>query len=188
MSVMFQPETRRAAITLPSGMRRWAWAAALAASLGALGIFIAMMSSSMRAVMAIGGSCGDDPAYITVPPCPEGIVGPIMIAGFGGLLAAGLSGLAAWRLRLPQVGLLGWPALFGVLGWNFIDYASPVSVDGMVGEFNTSWMFCGVLFEAMAVLPLVLVYLVVRMRRRLRAAERSSIMRVQAGTAGITAQ
>ena len=45
--------------------------------------------------------------------------------------------------------ILAWSALFGSLGWNFLEYA--FAGDGI----EWGWLIPGVVFEAMAIVPLV---------------------------------
>jgi fermentation-respiration switch protein FrsA (DUF1100 family) len=52
-----------------------------------------------------------------------------------------------------------WAALFGALGWNFLDYAFAFD-DGVV----IGWLVCGVMFEAMALPAVVLIVLAGRVR------------------------
>ena len=141
------------------GFARLVWLLLFGASLAGLTLAIWSLSDGMRAVMEIGGSCGDDPTYGFYQPCPDGVASSIMLGVFGGLFAAGVSVLAAWRARVPQLGLLAWPALFGVLGWNFLDFGvrATVSSDGGVPPGDSGLLICGVVFEAMAIIPVLVV-------------------------------
>ena len=102
----------------------------------------------MRDVMDVGGYCAEGGPYEIRQTCPDraellmftgipvGVIG-LFVAMIGGAKAAkGAAGLL----------LLGWPALFLSLGYNFIDYAinPPEGMEGTVG-----WWVCGVLFMLM---------------------------------------
>jgi hypothetical protein len=96
----------------------------------------------MRAVMDVGGSCASGGPYQVAQPCPDGallisVAIPVLVgATLGGSLLAGW--LSAPTLLLPM-----WAALFGSLGWNFLEYGLG---DGIVW----GWLVCGVVFELMA--------------------------------------
>ena len=102
----------------------------------------------MRDVMEVGGYCAEGGAYEIRQHCPDGaellmftgipvgIIG-LFIALFGGSRAGkGAAGLL----------LLGWPALFVSLGYNFLDYAMhpPAGMGSTAG-----WWVCGILFQLM---------------------------------------
>jgi hypothetical protein len=110
---------------------------------------------AMRDVMAIGGSCASGGPYEVATPCPEG-TGALMTGGiFGWFVGAGLVGVAGSRLpgSYGALALLGWPALFLSLGWNFLEFGfDPAGGGGTDG----SLVFCGVLFFLMGGLPLLL--------------------------------
>jgi hypothetical protein len=102
----------------------------------------------MRAVMDVGGSCAEGGPYEIATPCPNGAVLlsvaiPVMI------LSAMLGSGMALLVRAPNLLLPMWTALFGSLGWNFLEYGFTTD-DGLVW----GWVVCGVVFELMA-LPAV---------------------------------
>jgi hypothetical protein len=102
----------------------------------------------MRAVMDVGGSCAEGGPYEIATPCPNGAVLlsvaiPVMI------LSAMLGSGMALLVRAPNLLLPMWTALFGSLGWNFLEYGFTTD-DGLVW----GWIVCGVVFELMA-LPAV---------------------------------
>jgi hypothetical protein len=109
----------------------------------------------MRSVMEIGGACAEGGPYVPIQPCPDGAP----LALFGGVFGLfGAAGLMIWfgsRLGGGYVSLvfLGWPALFLSLGFNFIQF-------GLNPPFGTGveWGFLvpGVMFWAMAIVPLVI--------------------------------
>ena len=109
----------------------------------------------MRAVMDIGGACADGGPFVPVQPCPDGVpalltLGVFGLFGFGGLgMYAGMKVGGPWA-ALP---LLGWPALFLSLGWNFLEYGTT----GDVLEWG--WVVPGVMFVLMGGAPLVIAWM-----------------------------
>ncbi|UMG91475.1 hypothetical protein [Nocardioides sp. TF02-7] len=97
---------------------------------------------SMRAVMGVGGSCASGGPYQVATPCPEGSW--LIAVAIPVLVVATLSGSGfASTIGGPSLLLPMWALLFTSLGWNFLEFAFE---DG----FHFSWLFCGVLFWAMA--------------------------------------
>jgi len=104
----------------------------------------------MRGVMEVGGYCADGgSAYVIQQHCPEG-TGLLMGTG----IPLGIIGLfiAMWGAAKSAKGaigllLLGWPALFISLGYNFIDFAinPPEGMSGGTG----GWWVCGIIFALM---------------------------------------
>jgi hypothetical protein len=109
----------------------------------------------MRAVMDIGGACGEGGPYVPVQPCPDGV--PIaMFLGMFGLFGFGGFGLVyGSRVGGPlgSVPLLGWTALFATLGYNFIDYGLLNPPEGTGVELG--FLIPGVIFEVMAFAPVL---------------------------------
>jgi hypothetical protein len=110
----------------------------------------------MRAVMEIGGSCADGGPYVSAQPCPDGVVVVVLLGGFGGV---GSLLLAAWKglsVGGGAVGVLflGWPALFGSLGFNFLEYG--FDPPGPQPGWEWGSLLCGIVFEALAIGPLLL--------------------------------
>jgi hypothetical protein len=108
----------------------------------------------MRAVMNVGGFCAEGGPYVIDTPCPDGVP-LVMILGIFGLFLFG--GLMAWKGSLiggpfGALVLLGWPALFISLGWNFLEYAirPPEPEYGIVW----GWLIPGVIFVIMGAAPL----------------------------------
>lgn len=123
--------------------------------LGAAG-FAASLTAvyrGMRDVMVnSGGYCASGGPYQINPGqvCQSGQVWLLMGGVFAGLFFAAVLVGASGRWggwRLSGVGLLMWAALFGSLGWNFIDLGvdPPPNTGGAAG-----WIFCGVIFWLMA--------------------------------------
>jgi hypothetical protein len=132
---------------------RWSVAAPAATVIGVvvLGITITWSFFSMRSVMTVGGSCADGGPYVSSQPCPDGsyliaIAVPVM------LLTAIFGSAAAVSINAPNLLIAMWAALFGSLGWNFLEFA--FSGDGVV----VGWLVCGVMFWLMAA-PAVLLML-----------------------------
>jgi hypothetical protein len=125
---------------------------------GAFGLAacITLIWLGMRAVMDIGGACAEGGPFVPVRPCPEGApaaltIGMVGLFAFGGLgLYAGARIGGGWA-ALP---LLAWPALFGSLGWNFLEYGFTFDDAGVVW----GWVIPGVIFLLMAVVPLWFVW------------------------------
>ena len=117
---------------------------------------ITLIWLGMRAVMDIGGACAEGGPFVPVQPCPEGApaaltLGMLGIFGFGALgIWAGAQIGGGWA-GLP---LLAWPALFGSLGWNFLEYGLTFEEGAVVW----GWVIPGVIFILMAVVPLWVVW------------------------------
>jgi hypothetical protein len=106
---------------------------------------------SMRAVMNVGGSCADGGPYVSAQSCPDGsyliaIAIPVM------LVTAMAGSAAALSVNAPNLLIPMWGALFGSLGWNFLEFA--FKGQGIVW----GWLVCGVMFWLMAA-PAVLAIL-----------------------------
>ncbi|WP_164704548.1 SHOCT domain-containing protein [Blastococcus litoris] len=125
---------------------------------------ITILSDIMRSVGAVGGSCADGGPYVSAPPCPDGTgTAMLLVLGLAGVCLVGTL-WGAHVLRAPQPVWLGWPALFLVLGWNFLE-------DGLVDPpegfgVNGGYVFCGVLFVAMGAGPLFIVLWALKGHRR----------------------
>jgi hypothetical protein len=102
----------------------------------------------MRAVMDVGGSCAEGGPYEIAQPCPNGALLlsaaiPVMV------ITAMLGTVVAMLAGAPNLLIPMWGALFGSLGWNFLEYG--FSDDGLVW----GWIVCGVVFELMALPAIV---------------------------------
>ena len=105
---------------------------------------------SMRAVMDIGGACADGGPYVVARSCPQGTTITLLGGIFGGILFVFIAALGGAEVGGIWSGapLIGWAALFGALGWNFLDYGvfnapAETGIDGGLA-------ICGVLFWIMA--------------------------------------
>ena len=108
----------------------------------------------MREVMDVGGFCAEGGPYEIRQTCPDNaelLMFTGIPAGVIGLFIAMLGGAKAARGAAGLL-LLGWPALFISLGYNFIDYAinPPENMGSTAG-----WWVCGVIFGLMG-LPALL--------------------------------
>jgi hypothetical protein len=110
----------------------------------------------MRDVMTSrGGFCASGGPYVIGSHCTSGQVrlltfGMLGLFVFGGMYFA----FMAWY-QAPLLGplLFMWAALFGVLGWNFIDLGA---IDKPAGQGSTGgWVTSGVVFWLMALGGLV---------------------------------
>jgi hypothetical protein len=142
--------------------------ASLLVAAGAAGVTACLRSAAtgMRDVMVTdGGTCAGGGPYVVARQCTSadtrllmvGILGTLVSAGFG---AAGTGMLGG---RAGTAGLLVWAALFGTLGWNFVD----LGLNPPAGMSGGAWKFTGVLFWLMAAggLVPVLASAVGRLRR-----------------------
>lgn len=124
-------------------------------AVAACAMSVTLVSLTMRDVMEIGGACGDGGPYVYETPCPNGswLIFP---GALGALFFAGLTStfLGRFAASYAGLGLLAWPATFGALAWNFLDFGidPPGSHDGLVW----GWLICGVLFVGMAAGPLAI--------------------------------
>jgi len=124
----------------------------LAAVIGYAGLAmcLTLVYLGMRAVMDVGGSCADGGPYVSSQSCPEGSTLALMggiFAGIGFAFLATIGGTAVGGIWAGAP-FMAWAALFGSLGWNFLDYgvfnAPPeYGIDGGA-------LICGVVFWIMA--------------------------------------
>lgn len=106
---------------------------------------------SMRAVLAVGGFCAEGGPYQIAVHCPEGIV-VLMPLGMMSMVFAALVYIFIPLRNSPQWALLFWSALFGALGWNFLDFALNPPVGDTIAW---GWMISAVMFGLMAAVPLL---------------------------------
>ena len=122
---------------------------------GGLALCITLVFLGMRAVMDIGGACADGGPYVSAQSCPDGSTPALLLGIFGLFLFGGIA--AVYGIRLGGIWaaapLFAWSGLFLSLGWNFLDYGlfSPPGDETVIW----SWLFCGVIFVAMGLAPLV---------------------------------
>lgn len=107
----------------------------------------------MRDVMETnGGFCASGGPYAIAPghTCTSDNTWLLTVAPFAGIALAGLlvAASAAWSGgRVAGVGTLLWFALFGTLGWNFLDLG--IHPPGGTAT-SGAWIGCAVLFWVMA--------------------------------------
>jgi MFS family permease len=117
---------------------------------------ITLLFLGMRAVMDVGGFCAEGGPYVIEQHCPEGAPAATLLAfllGFASLFLAGWKGSAISEAA-TSVLFLAWPALFGVLGFNFLQYGFDPPGDDPGWAWG--WLICGVVFWAMAFGPILL--------------------------------
>jgi hypothetical protein len=138
----------------PTRRSSWSGAAPVITCLSVLILAITLTWTffSMRAVMNVGGSCADGGPYVSGQSCPDGsyliaIAIPVM------LITAMVGSATAISINAPNLLIPMWGALFGSLGWNFMEFA--FKGEGIVW----GWLVCGVMFWLMAA-PAVLAILV----------------------------
>lgn len=114
---------------------------------------------SMRAVMNVGGSCAEGGPYVSAQPCPDG---SLLIAVAVPLLLIGsmIGTVSASMVGAPNLLVPMWGALFGSLGWNFLEYAV------MGPDVVWGWLVCGVVFWGMALPAVLLMAAQLRSTRR----------------------
>ena len=117
--------------------------------LGVAGIAfgITLLFLGMRAVMDIGGFCAEGGPYVIAQSCPDAappslILGMLGLFLFGAIATVGGIKVGGVWAATP---LIGWSALFGLLGWNFMEYGV-FAVPG--GGIELGWAICGVVFWA----------------------------------------
>ncbi|HKG02908.1 MAG TPA: hypothetical protein VKB03_06990 [Conexibacter sp.] len=139
------------------------WIASLGVFVGAAGFAAGLTCTylAMRDLMInSGGSCASGGPYAVAAGHECGSEAGLLIAGifglliFGGVFAAATSAGGAPGSGM-DAGFLMWAALFGALGFNFLQlgFNPPENVSGAGG-----WIVAGVIFELMAlggVVPLV---------------------------------
>lgn len=114
---------------------------------------ITLLFLGMRAIMDVGGMCAEGGPYVIETPCPGGSAQATVLGFFLGLgsfllAASSVPRVGDWAYAVLG---LGWPALFGALGLNFLQggFGPPGERPG----WAWGWLVCGVLFEAMALVP-----------------------------------
>jgi hypothetical protein len=122
---------------------------------GAAGVIACVLAASagMRDVMRTdGGFCASGGPYVVANQCSSADFRLLLVGILGGLVATAImvAGSAVFG-RGSSASLIAWVALFGLLGWNFIDeVVHPAGGQGSVG-----WLISGVVFWLLAVGGLV---------------------------------
>lgn len=130
----------------------------LALGIGGLVACVTLVFLGMRSVMDVGGACAEGGPYVPAQACPEGSTAALLLGIFGGFGFGALALVSGSRVGGLWAGaaiLIGWSGLFAALGWNFLEYGwlNPPPGEGIVW----GWLIPGVLFEAMALGPILLV-------------------------------
>ncbi len=125
----------------------------LATFVGLAGVTVALvwLFESMRAVMAIGGSCANGGPYVVAVPCPHGTALTTTGAVIGGAVMAAVYTIFGLRVG-PRITLLVWSALFLSLGWNFLDFGlrAPSGSTDRIG-----WLVCAAVFAVLGGGPML---------------------------------
>lgn len=134
---------------------------AKAAALAALGyaggaMCITLLFLGMRSVMDIGGVCAEGGPYVIAQSCPDAAPPSLMLGMFGLFLFGSIATAGGVKVGgiWAAAPFIGWSALFGLLGWNFMEYGV-FAVPG--GGVELGWAICGIVFWLMALAPLLAV-------------------------------
>lgn len=116
---------------------------------------ITLLFLGMRAVMDVGGMCAEGGAYVIQQHCPEGAAVTTLLGFLGGFASIVLAGWFGSSIdgRAGSVVFLAWPAAFGALGFNFLQYG--LDPPGDQPGWVWGWLVTGVVFELMAFGPLL---------------------------------
>ena len=116
---------------------------------------ITMLYLGMQPVMNIGGMCAEGGPYVIQHTCPKGVAEVTMLAFIMGTAAVFLAlwkGSAVGHHATAAV-FLAWPALFGVIGFNFLQ--NGLDPPGDDPGWAWGWLITGIVFETMAFGPLL---------------------------------
>jgi hypothetical protein len=112
------------------------------------GVYMAMRDLMINS----GGACASGGPYQINPEqvCSTGQTALLMGGIVGGLVFSGILVYGSEKLTGSYlgVGLLLWAALFGALGWNFIELG--LNPPESLASGATGWIICGVVFWLMA--------------------------------------
>lgn len=118
------------------------------------GVYMAMRDLMINS----GGACASGGPYQINPDqvCSSGQTALLMGGIFAGLVFAGILVYGSEKLTGSYlgVGLLLWAALFGALGWNFVELG--LNPPESLASGATGWIICGVVFWLMALPGLLL--------------------------------
>lgn len=132
---------------------------AKAAALAAVGyaggaMCIVLVYLGMRSVMDVGGSCADGGPYVVAQTCPDEAVPALLLGIFGMFLFGAIATAGGFKVGgvWAAAPLIGWSALFGLLGWNFMEYGVFAAQGSGI---DLGWAICGIVFWVMAAAPLL---------------------------------
>jgi len=122
-----------------------------------IGYGITALWFGMRDVLEVGGFCAEGGAYVIQQTCPdraELLIFTGIPAGVIGIFVA-LFGCARSARGSAGMLLLGWPALFLSLGFNFIYFAinPPDAMGSTIGWWISGIVFCLMGAPALLLLP-----------------------------------
>lgn len=124
---------------------RPAWAGVVAGAAGFTGGLTATYLGMRHVLRSTGGFCASGGAYQIRNPCPKGAT-ELLVVGILGMVLGGLV-LAGFVARcegsVVGVALAMWAALFGALGFNFLDLGKS-AVTGVVFELMALGGLAGV--------------------------------------------
>lgn len=106
----------------------------------------------MRAIMEVGGYCAEGGPYEIQVHCPSGTAVMAPLSVFSMIIF----GLIYFIYLVPNAfnfGYLFWTALFGSLGWNFLDFTIQSYYQKTL---QIGWMICAIIFLLMAIGPVFL--------------------------------
>ncbi|MGY1714696.1 SHOCT domain-containing protein [Geodermatophilus sp. SYSU D01106] len=149
--------------------RRVTGAVVLGVGVAAGAAAVTLLWRLMRSVTAVGGSCADGGPYVSAQPCPDGTGATIGLLFVLVPLFLGGTWWGALRAQAPNPVLLGWPALFLTLGWQFL--RDGVDPPAGAGDISLGYLICGVVFVLMGAAPLLLLPSAWRGSRRTRRAQ-----------------
>ncbi|MFL5847264.1 MAG: hypothetical protein ACJ762_21515 [Solirubrobacteraceae bacterium] len=111
---------------------RPAWAGIAVGAAGFAGGLVATYTGMRDVIQTTGGSCASGGPYEISRPCPQGDAE--LLLGVLGMVVAGFV-LAGFVSRcdgsVTGVGLVMWAALFGALGFNFLDVGESLVMGGI---------------------------------------------------------
>jgi hypothetical protein len=115
--------------------------------------FITCLFMAMRGVLDLGGFVARGGPYVIEHEAPGYVwIFPVAIIGLL-LCIVFLFATIGLRGEVDVLIPLVWPLLFLSLGWNFLEYAF-----FRFDHLMWGWLICGILFLAMGLTPLVLVF------------------------------
>lgn len=115
---------------------------------------IVVLYLGMLSVMAVGGTCASGGPYEIAVECPQAVAWLMPASIFIGMAGAAV---AVWGApaALRPFAVVFWSALFGLLGWGFMQAGLPSGEQ----SFGATGIFLGLMFWLMAAFPL---YFVIR--------------------------
>ena len=125
-------------------------------AIGFIGFVFCMtlLYHAMRGVMDLGGFVASGGPYHIAHQAPGWVwVFPVSI--LAGIIFLFFYSLFAKKIGGLKLTVFAWPALFCSLGYNFLAYTFIPAEKG--GGIAWGWLICGVLFELMGGIPLIII-------------------------------